>query len=109
MAKSLLIALTSPAGADSLEDFNTWYDQTHIPEIRAVLPSVTEVNRYVLAAPDAAAHELPRYLAVYEIDDADPSAAAAALGAAMGTGQLTLTPALDGTVNPPVLQFFRGV
>jgi hypothetical protein len=109
MAKSLLIALTSPASANSVADFTTWYEETHIPEVRAVIPSVTEVSRYVLTGSGSAGNELPRFLAVYEIDDADPTAAEAALGAAMGAGQLTMTSALDGTVNPPVLQFFRGI
>ncbi|WAH97694.1 hypothetical protein [Arthrobacter sp. MMS18-M83] len=109
MAKSLFIALTSPASADSVEDFTTWYEETHIPEVRAVIPSVTEVSRYVLAGADTAGNEIPRFLAVYEIDDADPTAAEAALGAAMEAGRLTMTSALDGTVNPPVLQFFRGI
>jgi hypothetical protein len=109
MAKSVLIALTSPASANSVEDFTTWYEETHIPEIRAVIPSITEVSRYVLASAGDAGNDLPRFLAVYEIDDADPTAAEAALGAAMGAGQLTMTTALDGIANPPVLQFFRGI
>jgi hypothetical protein len=46
------------------DEFNRWYDEEHIPEKRAA-PGFRSARRYV-------SHDQPgRYLAVYEIDDAD--------------------------------------
>jgi hypothetical protein len=46
------------------DEFNRWYDEEHIPEKRATR-GFRSARRY-------ASHDQPgRYLAVYEIDDAD--------------------------------------
>jgi hypothetical protein len=110
MAKALLLAWTSPAGDESEAEFNTWYDGTHVPQMRAAIPSISAACRYRTAdLPPAAAPQQPahRYLAVYELDSDDVPAAIAALGAAAGGGRLDMTAAMDTTTNPPVLQWYQ--
>jgi hypothetical protein len=102
MAKAVLIAFSSPASTDAEAEFNDWYERTHIPQVRAAIPAIGQVARYRtvdLTGADAA----PRYITVYEIDGGDVASAAAALGAAGQSGRLDQTPAMDVTVNPPVL------
>lgn len=106
MAKAVLIAFSSPASADDEARFNDWYDSTHIPQVRAAIPSISRVARYrtvdPAAGPDAPAGPA-RYITVYEIDGADAAAAAAALGAAGQAGRLDQTATIDVSANPPVL------
>jgi len=73
---------TDPARED---DFNRWYDEVHLPDILSV-PHVVAARRYRLArdasrsASPWAAEDGPRYLAVYELDTADPDAVLRAVG-----------------------------
>ena len=46
MAKGLLLAWSSPASDESDAEFNSWYEDTHIPQVRAAIPSITAVYRY---------------------------------------------------------------
>ena len=47
-------------------DFNRIYDEKHIPDLLKV-PGVRSATRYKLLSADS--EEIPRYLAVYEVDD----------------------------------------
>jgi len=110
MAKALLLAWSTPASDETTAEFNTWYDETHIPQIRELIPSVSVVNRYQLTAVDPSAPAGPvRYLAVYEMDDADVATAAAALGGALGSGKLTMTATMDVAANPPATEWYQHV
>lgn len=72
------------------EEFNRWYDETHMPEILQI-PGFVAGQRFALASP--AAEGQPRYLAVYEIETDD---LAATLGALTAAGpSLTLSDAID--------------
>jgi hypothetical protein len=106
--KALMLAWSSP-GSDSAAGraaFDTWYDTTHIPQIRAAVGSITGVSRFRLVDPESGQPE-NRYLAVYELDEADIPAAAAALGAAAAAGRIQLTPAIDLGANPPDAQWYQ--
>jgi hypothetical protein len=110
MAKALLLAWASPVSEESDADFNGWYNTIHIPQVQAAIPSITAVNRYRLAAVDPAVPAAAtRYLAIYELDDADVSAASEALGGAMAGGRLDLTAAMDVAGAPPVTQWYQHV
>jgi hypothetical protein len=110
MAKALLLAWATPSSEESSAEFNTWYDEVHIPEVKATIPSITTVNRYLLTAVDPSAPVGPvRYLAVYEMDDADVASAAAALGGALGSGKLTMSAAMDVTGTPPATEWYQHV
>jgi EthD domain len=108
MAKALFLAWSSPVDEASEAEFESWYEGTHIPQVRAAIPAVSAVHRYraadVPASPGAPAH---RYLAVYELDTDDVAGAMAALGAAAAGGHLDQTPTMDTTVNPPVLLCYQ--
>jgi hypothetical protein len=108
VAKSVLIAYSSPTSAAEEDAFNDWYDNTHIDQVRAGVPGITTVSRYRVFDP-AGVGGVPRYVAIYEIDEDDVSAAAAALGAAAATGKLDPTTTMDVTTDPPVLVFGQGV
>ncbi len=110
MAKGLFLAWAEPAGNESEAEFNTWYDGTHIPQVRAAIPAITAVHRYRVAdVPAAPGQQQPshRYLAVYELDTDDVADAMAALQAAAVGGRIDPTATMDMTANPPVLQWFQ--
>jgi hypothetical protein len=100
MSRTLLLAWAGPTPGEQ-DAFHRWYDEVHIPEVSALLSVVGEVRRFRLALADGA----ERCLAVYDLGEADPQAAAVALGAATGSGELTMTKAMDITDNPPQIQF----
>lgn len=45
------------------DEFNRWYEQEHLPDVRARFPQITSARRY--RATDG---QEPRYLVVYEYD-----------------------------------------
>lgn len=109
MAKTLLLAWADPTDSGSEEEFNRWYDGTHVPQLRKAIPSITRVTRYRAAdlPPEAGPSPSHRYLAVYELDEDDVSAALGALGGAMAAGELDMSPAMDVASNPPALNWFQ--
>ena len=68
MAKGLFIAWISPSDSESNAELNSWYDNTHIPEVRAAIPSIAAVHRYRTADLPGGQQPRHRYLAVYEMD-----------------------------------------
>jgi len=106
MAKSLLLAWASPASQESAAEFEEWYEGTHIPQVRAAIPSISAVARYALADP-VSGETGTSYLAIYELDDDDVPAAAGALQEAVTSGRMQMTAAMDLTDNPPVTQWYR--
>jgi hypothetical protein len=108
MAKALLMAWSSPVDEASDAEYVSWYEGTHIPQVRAAIPAVSAVHRYRAAdVPASTGRPAHRYLAVYELDTDDVASAMAALGAAAAGGRLDPTPTMDTTVNPPVLQWYQ--
>jgi hypothetical protein len=103
---ALLMAWSSPASAEQAEEFHTWYEGTHVPEVRANVPGIVDVRRYTVVDP-AAADGGPgtRFLAVYFLRTDDLATAAGALGNAMAGGRLTMSAAMDAAGDPPVLQW----
>ena len=65
MAKALFLAWSDPVDEASEAEFSSWYEGTHIPQVRAAVPAVSAVHRYrtadVPAVPGTPAH---RFLAV---------------------------------------------
>ncbi len=108
MAKGLLIAWSSPVNDENDAAFNEWYEGTHMPQVRAAIPSVTQVRRYRTADVPGGLQPPHRYLAVYEMDTEDVPAAAAALTAAGAEGRLTFTDTMDMTL-PIAIQWYEGI
>jgi hypothetical protein len=94
MAKHMLVVFTNPVEGQE-EKYNTWYDETHVPDLLRI-PGVTSARRLELAAVQIA--ELPapehKYLALYEIDG-DPGAVMEELNRGVGSGEIALSDALD--------------
>jgi hypothetical protein len=108
MAKGLLIAWSSPVSDEADAAFNEWYEGTHMPQVRAAIPSVTAVHRYRTADVPGGLQPQHRYLAVYEMDSEDVAAAQAALAAAGADGRMTFTETMDMTL-PVAIQWYQGV
>jgi hypothetical protein len=66
MEDNYLLVFSSPLGGRE-DEFNTWYDEIHIPEILAC-SGITAARRYV-AGPGALGRPDPphRYLALYDL------------------------------------------
>ncbi|MFN2536928.1 MAG: hypothetical protein ABR549_02105 [Mycobacteriales bacterium] len=91
MSRHLLLVASEPMAGQEAE-FNTWYDDVHLPDVLQV-PGFVRAER-LIAAPSVHG-ELPehRYLAIYEIETDDlPRALAALREAARG---MYLSPAFD--------------
>jgi hypothetical protein len=86
-------------------EYEKWYEDIHIPDVRAAIPSITAVNRY-RRVDLRGGGGAPRYIAVYELGDADVAKAAAQLGEAGQAGRLRMTETIDMADNPPDLQWF---
>ncbi|MBT2275325.1 DUF4286 family protein [Rhodococcus qingshengii] len=104
MAKSLLLAWSSPTSPESQQEFDEWYDNTHVPQIREAVPAITGATRYRLSDPEGT--DTSRFLAVYEVDDADVSRAGSLLMDAVKAGRIGFTTTMDMTGNPPVMQWY---
>jgi hypothetical protein len=82
-----LIIYTSPADGRE-EDYNAWYDGTHLAEFSA-LPGVITGRRFKVAGDGK-----PQYAAVYELS-AHPDAVLAAMNAGVKDGTMHMSDAID--------------
>jgi hypothetical protein len=95
MPRHILLVHSAPAnGRDS--EYNTWYDNTHLPDVLRV-DGFVAARRFV-AAPGVHG-EMPAlpYLAIYEIETDDLPAALAALSAA--AKDMEIHPSFDRTTQ----------
>jgi hypothetical protein len=70
--KTLWLAGTECTEPDREEEFNKWYSEVHIPDIKeAAGQSISRVWRYKNKMPSPG---VPQYLAIYELDTDDPAA-----------------------------------
>src|ERR1700753_3068733 len=106
MAKGSSRAWSSPVSPEQLAEFDEWYRTTHIPQVRAAVPSISDVARYELVDPaaDGPSH---RYLTVYELDDADIAPAPRARSESAPAAKLALSPAMDLPQRPPLAEWYR--
>lgn len=100
MPKGIMVVQSDPAEPSREDEYNDWYDNTHVPEICAV-PGFVSARRYKVHRPAADGDGWPAqaYLAIYEIDADDLMAPAAELRARSAAGQTHGTDALR--VDPP--------
>jgi len=97
-----MLTFTDVSSPGDKAEFETWYEDVHIPQVLEHVPGITGANRYLLA-PESAA-EAPggrRYLAVYRIEADDPQAVVAALQERIADGTIGLTGTLQ--TDPPPL------
>jgi hypothetical protein len=104
MQRGLLVVFTSPTSKDDDDEFNRWYDESHVKEMLQVA-GFTAATRY-RAADMGSPPAMPAtpYLALYEVEAESLLAAQGALTAATPT--FPQSPTLQR--NPgPVLMWFE--
>ena len=73
------------------EEFNTWYDQVHIPDVLRV-PCFKAAQRFKLPEVNKLGGQ---YMAIYEIDTDDIQKVMAELHSRVGTPAMLLSPSMD--------------
>jgi hypothetical protein len=99
-----MIVGTRPSDPSRGEEFNEWYDTTHVDEM-CDIPGITAGRRFVLSnaqmmPPDATRHE---YLAIYEFDTDDVQQMVAELGDRMANGTIHLSDVVQLDPLPNVI------
>jgi hypothetical protein len=85
MAKYLMLALNGPTKGEGDEDtFNRWYDETHVPDFKAI-DGIKTARRFRMIR----SHKLPQpenwpYITVYEIETDDFAAVQKRIGTEVG-------------------------
>jgi hypothetical protein len=73
MPKAVWLVATKCTDPAREEEFNRWYDNTHLPDLLAV-PGIVAARRYKLSGPANPKEPEAQYLAVYEVDSDTPDA-----------------------------------
>lgn len=101
MPKALMVVLTNPTSPDTAEEFATWYNGKHLPDI-AAMPGVVSATRYRVVQTVPVMPGLPgdsrQSLAVYELEaetEADLARVTEVMGECMQAGTVDLSPTLD--------------
>jgi hypothetical protein len=100
--KGIMVVQSRPSDPAREDEFNDWYSNTHLPEIRAV-PGFVAARRYKV---HDASGESPSYLAIYEIDADDLTDPVEELRARSAAGRTHTTDALQ-TDPPPVVTIYE--
>ncbi|MFW6090624.1 MAG: hypothetical protein ACODAF_02040 [Actinomycetota bacterium] len=96
---ALMLAFSAPAPGAAEEEFNQWYDHTHIPQIMKSAPGIVTATRYRVSPAQPPDESVLPYLTIYEING-DPASVLRNL--AQARSGLTMSPALDMTGRPPL-------
>ena len=74
MPKAKFVVYTRPKSPDREDEYNEWYNETHLPELRT-LPGFTGARRYKVSrgtkGPEGVDSSLPEYMAIYDIEADD--------------------------------------
>jgi hypothetical protein len=76
MAKATVLVFTNCADPARENEFNDWYDNTHVPDVLET-PGFVSCTRYELAGDPGPGQA--KFLAVYEVESDDPGATMAGL------------------------------
>ena len=99
MAHAILVVHTEPSAPERTDEFNTWYDTVHIPQVIERVGGIVSARRYV-ASRSGPAHPGQPYLAIYDVDADDPELVLRELQAAVAAKELDQTDALNRTPPP---------
>ncbi len=105
MTDALFLVFTQPNTDADEAEYNSWYDETHIPELLEQVEGFRSARRYRLEPhPSSTAWPWPPYLAVYEIAGETPERIAEVLENLRVAREKTLTmsPALGQDDRAPV-------
>lgn len=79
------------------EEYNTWYNEVHLPHVLAVPGFVSARRLKVADMPGVVNTPLPgQYLALYEMETDDPDGVLKEMWSRAGTPQMTISDAIDG-------------
>jgi hypothetical protein len=95
MKKYTFVVFTN-AVKDRDDEFNSWYDDRHIPDVLAV-PGFTAVQRFRLAETSPSQTFTHNYLALYEIETDDLAQVRRALSEVAGTDAMYISDSFDRT------------
>ncbi|WP_110948843.1 DUF4286 family protein [Pseudomonas bohemica] len=93
MTHYTFVVLTNPVQGQEHE-YNHWYDQQHLPDVLAV-PGFISARRFRMVHDPMVSTPLWRYLALYEIDAADPVAVLDEVLLRVGGEAMVMSEALD--------------
>ena len=99
MPKGVLVVETSPVTTEREDEFNDWYNDTHLVEILK-LSGFTSARRFRKLADGG-----HRYLAIYEVEADDMHSAIAGLGEAAKRREMTMSDALGSDPAPSMTLF----
>ena len=92
MARHQLYVLSNPVEGRE-EEYNTWYTDQHLPDVLRA-PGFVAAQRFKITERVAGTADYS-YLAVYEMEAADPHDAVVQLLARAGTADMVMSEALD--------------
>jgi hypothetical protein len=101
--RGILYVETRPSSAERLQEYSTWYNETHLPEVVAMEGFVSG-RRY-----EPVGHDGP-FVAIYEIDADDIGEVRSRVLEAMKAGDAYTR--ANGVVQrdpPPLARFFREI
>ena len=102
MARHVLVALTNAAD-DREDEYNDWYDSTHLQDVLNV-PGFVSAQRFRLSAAQRMENPPYKYLAIYEIETDDIHKTIGALCERSGTALLPISDALHARRDAPVYE-----
>ncbi|MEV6164889.1 hypothetical protein AB0L71_23795 [Streptomyces sp. NPDC052052] len=91
--RGVLHVTSRPKSPETEDEYNTWYDEVHMPEICA-LPGFTGGRRFAPVQDDGP------YVALYSIEGPDLEAVMGGLLQASQSGELTMADVLETTPAP---------
>ncbi len=107
MTRATLAVYTNPSDPSRDEEFNSWYNEVHLPDVLAVDGFVAATRFRVAGAGIGGDGEVPhRYVALYEIESDDPHATLNALVAASPSMRMSDVLQMDPM---PVMMLFEQV
>jgi hypothetical protein len=106
MPKAVMLVFTDPSSPDVEDEYNAWYENTHLADVFKAASGVKAATRYRLAESPGPGAEMPsRHLAVYEVEADDLNQVVADMGAAFTRGEMPMSDTL--AVGPIV--FFEQI
>lgn len=112
MSRALLIAHTRPRSSTDEADFNTWYAETHIPQVIETIPGIVGCTRFHLAQSQLVDQsDLPshNYVAFYDVESDALSDVVDAFAAALTNGTIELHESVDVSAFAPQLLFYSPI
>ncbi|MBL7501094.1 hypothetical protein I6A84_17685 [Frankia sp. CNm7] len=105
MPKGILLVQSNPVSAEREAEYNRWYDEEHIPDVRAV-PGFVAARRYRVrdAGGIKAGPSTPSYVIIYEVEADDFDVPMEELGLRTQQGRIRLSDAID---LPSIVAFYE--